>query len=155
MLLHLLALTATKGVEHETHCHTTEHEQKDCSHNADPLKRFLRLILLVQGIHFGTPLLMLIAYSHVLHVNNILLARQTVAELVKRPVVVKSAPAVVFLCIDVVVQLGNLRLVFERMQVVGKAVGSGEIGHRCVFVADFNVYLRKSETWFHGMPPVF
>ena len=43
----------------------------------------------------------------------------------------------------------------DRLQVVGKAVGSGEIGHRRVFVADFNVYLRKSETWFHGMPPVF
>ena len=114
MLQQLLALTGTQGVEHERNNDRGEHDDKHGCGEAEPSKRALCLVLVVDGIHLGAVLLVLVAHAHVLHVYDVLLARHAVAEFVILFIVAQRTCVVALPAVYLVVDTCNLRLVFER-----------------------------------------
>ena len=154
MLQQLLALTGTQGVEHERNNDRGEHDDKHGCGEAEPSKRALCLVLVIDGIHLGAVLLVLVAHAHVLHVYDVLLARHAVAEFVILFIVAQRTCVVALPAVYLVVDTCNLRLVFERVQVVSQLVGYLEIVHGSVVVARLQVNLRQRKTRLHRVPAV-
>ena len=154
LLRQLLALTRAEGVDQETHDHGGEHEDQHGGGDAHHLQGALGAILLVDGVDLGLALLMLVANAHVLHVDEVLLARHAVAKLVVGLVAGERTAAVALLAVNVIVEPRHLRLVLERVERVGRLVGNGEVVLGLGVVAQPYIHLRQGEAGLHGVPPV-
>lgn len=97
---------------------------------------------------------MLVAHTHVLHVYDVFLARDAVAQLVVYLIEMQRLTAVALAVVDVVIESGNLRLVFQRMKVVSQAVCRVKVLHGGDVVAHLDVNLRQCQTRFHGVPAI-
>ena len=97
---------------------------------------------------------MLVAHTHVLHVYDVFLARYAVAQLVVYLIEMQSLTAVALAVIDVVIESGNLRLMFQRMEVVSQTVCRVKILHGSGIVAHLDIDFSQSQTRFHGVPAV-
>ena len=99
-------------------------------------------------------LLMLVAHTHVLHVYDVFLARYAVAQLVVYLIEMQRLTAVTLAVVDVIIETGNLRLMFQRMEVVSQAVCRVKVLHGSGVIAHLDVNLRQCQTRLHGVPAV-
>lgn len=154
LLCQLLALTVIECIDEEGDNDGSKDDDEEDSGYAHHLERSLGAVFLVDGVHFGASLLMLIAYAYLLHVDEILLACHAVAQFIILLIEFQSIAVVAFFMVDVVVEPRHLRLMFERFEPMSHVVSNGEIMLCLGMVAFLDVYLRQSKAWLHSMPLV-